>query len=146
MFLTWCLESKPIQKNPSESLPPPILQGDVTSPGHQSDGHSERKGFTSHLVSFWMRWIFRRFPSPEILEQKKREREEIVWLLRDDSQIFWRFLDQETNPKLPKFFKKLGIFRVCQHQGPRVGARRLVNRILYPFPWRIHGAGILMLT
>ena len=124
MFLTWCLESIPIQKTPSESLHPGprLLQGDVTSPGHQNDGHSERKGFTSHLVNFWMqRWIFRRFLSPEILEQKKeREREErrlydcmiAMWWFTD----FWRYLDQETNPRLPKLFKKLGFFRVCQHQ------------------------------
>ena len=138
MFLTWCLESKPIQKTPSESLHPGprLLQGDVTSPGHQNDGHSERKGFTSHLVSVWMqRWISRRFLSPEMLEQKKeRERgEEIVWLY-DCYVMIHRFLEVSwpgDESETPKIVQKTRFFSGLSAPAPRVGAR-LVNS-LYPF-------------
>jgi hypothetical protein len=122
MFLdVWSLN---LSKKPLPNPFPRLLQGDVTSPGHQNDGHSERKGFTSHLVSFWMRWIFRRFLSPEMLEKKEREREERR--LYDCYVMIHRFLEVSwpgDESETPKIVQKTRFFSGLSAPGPRVGAR-----------------------
>ena len=114
MFLTWCLESIPI--------PHPFR---IPSPGfskvmwlHQA---TRTMAIASVKVSRLTWWTFGCGGSSDdfwvrkFWNRKKRERGDCMiamWWFTD----FWRYLDQETNPRLPKLFKKLGFFRVCQHQ------------------------------
>ena len=129
MFLTWCLESIPI--------PHPFR---IPSPGfskvmwlHQA---TRTMAIASVKVSRLTWWTFGCGGSSDdfwvrkFWNRKKRERGDCMiamWWFTD----FWRYLDQETNPRLPKLFKKTRFFSGLSAPAPRVGAR-LVNS-LYPF-------------